>query len=82
MDIPMASSMDGEVDRSQGVISRAHKTVMGGAASPRWQDFGSRSEEEPEAVCLLDLFIVSTAYESRAQVDRPLDGHLYNSHRL
>lgn len=63
MDIPVASSADGEADRHHGVISRAQKAVMGGPGSPRWQDFGSRSEEEPEAV-RPDAYIVSLAYTS------------------
>jgi len=49
-DIPVASSADGELDRSHGIVSRAHKVDASRSRSPRWQDFGSRSEDEQEAV--------------------------------
>jgi hypothetical protein len=50
-DIPVASSADGELDASHGIGSRAHKVDASRSRSPRWQDFGSRSEDEQEAVC-------------------------------
>lgn len=49
-DIPVASSADGELDGNHGIVSRAHKVDASRSRSPRWQDFGSRSEDEQEAV--------------------------------
>lgn len=54
-DVPVASSADGELDRSHAFVSRAHKVDASRSRSPRWQDFGSRSEDEPEAVRLFPL---------------------------
>ena len=49
-DIPVVSYADGELDRSLGIVSRAHKVDASRSRSPRWQDFGSKSEDEQEAV--------------------------------
>jgi hypothetical protein len=49
-EVPMASSADGDIDRSHAISSRAQKLDASRSRSPRWQDFRSRSEDEQEAV--------------------------------
>ena len=78
-DIPMASSADGELDGSRGIESRTHKGEASRARSPRWQEFGSRSEDEQEAVCSPALNGLSCLH-ARDRVDRRRDVPLYNSH--
>jgi hypothetical protein len=51
IEIPVASSADGEVDRSNGLLApRTQKVGMGRSVSPAWHEFGTRSEDEQEAV--------------------------------
>lgn len=62
-DIPVAGSADGELDRSLGIVSQAHKVYASRSRSPRWQDFGSKSEDEQEAVRHL--------YQLNSETDTP-----------